>query len=111
MAEKTSGEIREILDSLMATKIAIDGQVAEAKREFASGGKAASRAWLQRAEHAQRMTGRDIHYWQGELGRVRKAEKKANAEAMERNFIEQARRLLPTEVFMLIMSATREVRP
>ncbi len=110
MAEKTSDEIRAILDELMGKKIAIDGQVADAKREFASGGRAADREWLNRAEHAQRMTGQGIHYWQGELARARKAEKQANAQSMERNFIEQARRMLPSETFMAIMTAAQGVR-
>ena len=107
MAEHTVEEIRAILDDLMGRKIAIDAQVADAKRAFASGGKAANREWLNRAERAQHMTGRDIHYWQGELGRVRKAEKLANAARMEASFIEQARRLLPPETFMAIMMATQ----
>jgi hypothetical protein len=111
MAEQTSEEIRAILDDLMGRKIAIDAQVADAKRAFAAGGRASDPEWLNRAERAQRMTGRDIHYWQGELARVRKAEKAANAEKMERNFIEQARRLLPPETFMTIMSAAQGVRP
>lgn len=105
MADHTAEEIRAILDDLMGRKIAIDAQVADAKREFAAGGKAANREWLNRAERAQHMTGRDIHYWQGELGRVRKAEKLANAARMESNFIEQARRLLPPQTFMAIMTA------
>lgn len=104
---KTSEEIRAILDDLMGKKISIDAQVADAKREFAAGGKAANREWLNRAEYAQRMTGLDIQYWQGELGRVRKAEKLANGARMESNFIEQARRLLPPETFMTIMQATQ----
>lgn len=107
MADHTAEEIRAILDDLMGRKIAIDAQVADAKRQFASGGKAANREWLNRAERAQHMTGRDIHYWQGELGRVRKAEKLANAARMEANFIEQARRTLPPETFMVIMQATQ----
>ena len=104
---KTSEEIRAILDDLMGKKISIDAQVADAKRGFAAGGKAASREWLNRAEYAQRMTGLDIQYWQGELGRARKAEKLENSARMEANFIEQARRLLPPDTFMAIMQATQ----
>ena len=108
---KTSQELRDLIDELSASKIAIQQQVETAKREFAAGGRAADREWLRKAEYALRQTGRDIQHYMGELGRVRRAENEAAAQRFERLFIEQARAYLPPHDFKEIMDrvhATKE---
>ena len=110
-ASKTSQEIRQLIDELQQAKINIKQQVDAAKRDFASGGEAADRDWLLRAEYALRQTGRDIQFYQSELGRVRKIENEAKARRFERRFVDEARAYLSPHDFKEIMDrvhATKE---
>lgn len=108
--------VRKLIDTLVAEKLQISLQIAEAKSKAKTDGIYADRAWLTSAIMAGRIKGKQISKLQLKLAELVKARKNAEGEKrrvesrnFERVFFECARRTLPAVLYEQILQETLSV--
>jgi hypothetical protein len=105
-----SSEIRALLQKLQRDKDVIANQVTEAKRRAAADGVYSDIDWLNSAESAMRIKGRQIGKLQIELSNALKEEKAMacaiDKSTFEREFMRKAREILPRALYEQVIAET-----
>lgn len=108
-------EVRDRLEELKTKKDSIAYQVEEAMMVAKERNEWADGEWLSRARHAMRIVGREMSKLQVELGEINKAKKQENIKAseersrlFERQFMYNAKSILPTVLYEQILNKTLE---
>ena len=95
----TTAELERLLRETTERLASIKTQLDFAKSDAAAAGDYSDRDWLNRARHAVRMSGLEHQLLMQELGKRRKAERRARNDALQNRFMEVARRRLDKGLF------------
>ena len=95
----TTAELERLLGETTEKLASIKTQLDFAKSDAAAAGDFSDRDWFNRARHAVRMSGREHQLLMQELGKRRKAERRARNDALQHRFMEVARRRLDQGLF------------
>lgn len=99
VTEISTEELERRLHGVTQELAEIKTQLDFAKSDAAETGNYSDPDWFNRARHAARMKGREHQLIQTELGKRKKAERRAFNTNMERYFIDAARRELEPHLF------------
>lgn len=106
----TADEIRQLLDRLKRDKDEITKQLEDARSAAAVDGVFSDREWFTSAKHAERIKGRQIGEVQIALGVALKEQRATASEAQsvrfEREFMRQARAILPRVLYEEVLNET-----
>ena len=110
---RTVEEIRKELEDTHLANDVIKLQLQEAKGYTAETGDYSDNDWFNRATFAAKSKGRKIQKLQAELGEALKAEKlermkssDERSKVFERAFIYNASKLLPTDLYQMVLQKT-----
>jgi len=110
---RPSEQIRRDLENALYDKAKIDDQITNAKRLAAATREFGDRDWLRRAEAASKNKGRLLQSLQMELGAAAKYERqqahKDTGVEFERQFMYQARAVLPRALYEQVLAETMRV--
>jgi MFS superfamily sulfate permease-like transporter len=96
-------ELERRIATLLIDMAKVGTQIDFAKSEAAASGQYADRDWFNRARHAKKMMGREHQLATLALAKRRKAERQARNAAVERRFVEAAKRILTPCLFADLM--------
>ena len=99
MSKMTTDELQIKLDDVSKNLASVKTQLEFAKSEANETGNYSDSRWFNSARHAARMLGREHQMVMQELGRRRKAERRAFNASAERRFVDIAKIRLDPELF------------
>lgn len=104
VAHMTTEALEARFSNLLLELAKINTQVDRAKSNAAATGNYSDRDWFQRASAARRLHGVEQQLIQAELGKRRKAERRAINNRIEGRFIEVAKRKLDPQLYQELMA-------